>query len=249
MEIPLDPLLRPFIKRIVIQENSLANTYKILPDTSVVIGFQLKGKIAVCEADGTTRGLATAGVTGILDKYRIFQSKPGTSSLIISFQETGAANFFREPPSEFFSQSIALSDLGSRYSEIEEKIMESPEEKRYEAINGILLSILDRKKQDLIVKSAIEKIKNPKGNLRISEIAKELNISKRQLERRFLTAVGVSPRKFSSILRFRETLGMKLIGKNFQDIVFDCGYFDQAHFINEFKYMTGLSPEKFFMDL
>jgi AraC-like DNA-binding protein len=57
---------------------------------------------------------------------------------------------------------------------------------------------------------------------------------------------GLSPKSFNKISRFQ--LSLRLIAKNeqpFTSIAYDCGYFDQSHFIRDFKSFTGLTPSAY----
>jgi AraC-like DNA-binding protein len=73
-------------------------------------------------------------------------------------------------------------------------------------------------------------------------------INRRKLERDFDYHVGVSPKFLQRVLRFRKAMLSfhRSRNRNLTALAYDCGYFDQAHFINDFKEFTGLSPKKFF---
>ena len=59
--------------------------------------------------------------------------------------------------------------------------------------------------------------------------------------------IGLSPKTYLSVLRFKKVVDRIQSGPlNWQDILFDCGYFDQAHFIKEFKEFSGFTPKEFF---
>ncbi|HEV2482456.1 MAG TPA: hypothetical protein VGS79_22480 [Puia sp.] len=78
----------------VISETGGAGAYPILPDTALVMGFQYAGKLAYLHNDDT-RFLAPAGITGLLDRYRLFKNGPATGSVLITFREMGLAAFIR----------------------------------------------------------------------------------------------------------------------------------------------------------
>jgi methylphosphotriester-DNA--protein-cysteine methyltransferase len=74
-----------------------------------------------------------------------------------------------------------------------------------------------------------------------------MGLSQSALERRFRGIVGISPKKFASVVRLRrrsatadERCGLHCGG------AYDAGYFDQAHFIHDFRRATGSAPETFF---
>lgn len=84
----------------------------------------------------------------------------------------------------------------------------------------------------------------------IRELSSQVNISQRQLERRFKEVMGINPKKYLRILRINRV--MKLMEKNvpmdLTSVAYHCGYYDQAHFIKDFKKITHLNPSVFHQD-
>ncbi|MDO5346177.1 MAG: helix-turn-helix domain-containing protein, partial [Lachnospiraceae bacterium] len=81
-----------------------------------------------------------------------------------------------------------------------------------------------------------------RGNLKTLELAKELNISSRQMERVFDENMGVTPKKAASLIRY-QYLWQEICFNpqfNIQDAVFQYGYTDQAHLLHDFKKFHGL---------
>jgi AraC-like DNA-binding protein len=85
-----------------------------------------------------------------------------------------------------------------------------------------------------------------KGNIRITELAKQLHISQSPLEKRFRQAVGASPKKFASVVRLKNAIKEYSPQNSLTDLGYEAGFYDQAHFIKEFKSFTGETPEIFF---
>lgn len=83
--------------------------------------------------------------------------------------------------------------------------------------------------------------KNPQV---IKNYAEEIGFSPRTINRWFTTDIGISPKKLSKIFRFHQALG-KLHLKKDKSFYLDLGYYDQSHFIRDFKEFTGVSPEKY----
>jgi AraC-like DNA-binding protein len=73
-------------------------------------------------------------------------------------------------------------------------------------------------------------------------------ISARQLRRLFEYYVGDTPKTFSKIIRFQQILRAKPSVQSLRQnkLFFDAGYYDQAHFIKEFKTLYGITPAKAF---
>jgi len=86
---------------------------------------------------------------------------------------------------------------------------------------------------------------NPDPNS-IRTIASQNNISSRYLSRLFLQYTGVTPKLYDKIHRFQQSL--RLITENrysLTSIAYDCGYFDQSHFIRDFKHFAGITPSSY----
>jgi len=79
----------------------------------------------------------------------------------------------------------------------------------------------------------------------------KLGISRKHLNRLFQQHLNISPKKYRSIVRFRELMAVKLNlqdDKNFSSLSHEANYTDQSHFIKACKQLTGLTPSQFFKD-
>jgi AraC-like DNA-binding protein len=85
------------------------------------------------------------------------------------------------------------------------------------------------------------------GLIRIADLADALDVSTRQLERVFQVQVGLSPKRFLRILRFQAALRAMHTGRRtpWVDVALAHGFYDQAHFIRDFKALAGTSPAGF----
>jgi methylphosphotriester-DNA--protein-cysteine methyltransferase len=101
---------------------------------------------------------------------------------------------------------------------------------------------------DKLVLAALALIHRSKGNIRIKELTEQLFISQSPLEKRFRQVVGASPKKFASIVRLKNIIQQYDTVNSLTELGYENGFYDQAHFIKEFKAFTGDTPEKFFSD-
>ncbi len=93
----------------------------------------------------------------------------------------------------------------------------------------------------------LKHIQNSMGSLSIEELSKSNNISVRQLERIFKDSIGLTPKEYSSIVRFQKALNLiksPRKGRSLLDIAFECGYYDHSHLTNEIKQKTGRIPSQ-----
>jgi AraC-like DNA-binding protein len=80
----------------------------------------------------------------------------------------------------------------------------------------------------------------------LGELAAELGVSIRTVERSFLSTVGLSPKQYAQVLRFRRVLQeLRAPDPRWSTIALQSGYYDQAHLINAFRRYTGASPMRF----
>lgn len=243
--IPCDAL-KPFVKNIVVTDAADAADYKVLPDTSVVLGFQYRGRLSYSE-DGKEERLHISGVSGLRTAYRMFHNEAGTGSVLVMFKPGAAAHFFREPLHELFGASLSLAHFApvTELSVLEERLSAAADNQgRVRLVDDFLLSRLDNKAPDKLVQAAIRHIYDTAGDIRISDLAGRLHTSASPLEKRFRSITGATPKKFATIVRMKALLHRHKTGK-LTDMAYDAGFFDQAHFIKEFKSFTGSTPGEF----
>lgn len=98
-----------------------------------------------------------------------------------------------------------------------------------------------------LVQSAAKLLYHTQGQCRVEELADYCHTSVRQLQRRFQHAVGVSPKFYARTLRFEQAQRRLMFdpGTDLTGLACECGYFDQAHFIKEFRAFTGGTPSEY----
>jgi AraC-like DNA-binding protein len=245
--IPCD-VLKPFVSSFVIQETALENTYNVLPDTGLVIGFQYKGRLSKIQG-GQEISLSAYGVSGLADQSRTFKNSNDIGTVLIFFKETGAAQFFRQPLHELFRESVSLDNfmLRSNLLLLEEQLAEAKTDKqRIAKVEQFLMGRMTNTKPDKLVLAALSLIHISRGSIRIKELTEQLHTSQSPLEKRFRQAVGASPKKFASIVRIKNIIQQYSTANSLTDLGYESGFYDQAHFIKEFKTFTGSTPQKFF---
>jgi len=135
---------------------------------------------------------------------------------------------------ELYCRLQLTADWSERISLVEEFLMES-------------IALTERRNNKLaVVNDVMEEMKRPDFFDNIDNVAARYGITSRYLQKLFLQYTGLTPKLYQKIYRFQNSL--KRITQNnstFTDIAYDCGYFDQSHFIREFKSFTGFTPSAF----
>lgn len=239
--------LKPYIKYFVVSENELENEYKVFPTSGLVIGFQYKGKLSGIKDNAITK-LSSAGITGITDSYKIFKNSANIGTVLVYFTEIGFTHFASHPANELFNLSLSLDAIFDKnsLSEIEEKLaLANTDILRIKIVEQFLVSQLKDIQTDRLVVEAVQLIYKSNGTIRIKELNEKLLISQSPFEKRFRKVVGTTAKKFASIIRFNTVLNNLNGTKTLSEICYENNFFDQAHFIKDFKQFTGDTPENF----
>lgn len=238
-------VLQPFIKRYMIIESEYGMNNTILPDTSIVMAFRYKGQVSYSEA-GVENSFPFSVISGIRNSARIIHYSQQAATLLIVFEEGGAAAFFKMPLHELSGLSIALDDLAP-HQYIEEKLAEAKtHQERIAIVEQFLLSQLQIQTNDALIANAIQQIYSSKGDIKIKNMLQTLPISRDPFEKRFRRITGTSPKHFSTIVRLRHLIDHYSPAKSLTDMAYAAGYFDQSHFIKDFRQFTGQTPHEFF---
>jgi hypothetical protein len=176
------------------------------------------------------------------------------NTFAIRFYPYGFANFVTVPIRSLANKETQLEDLfGIETARaLEKQIVEAKETvQRIEIVERFFLDKLsDQSVVDSVIKTTVDALLSSKGNTSIKEILKDDLSKRRQLERKFAKQIGVSPKQLMKVIRLQTALKMLLneTGESLTDIAYQSEYYDQAHFIKDFKEFTGVSPRKFLED-
>lgn len=120
-------------------------------------------------------------------------------------------------------------------------------EARQEAICHFVARHCGGDEPDPVIAAAVSEMQEAGGTLTVDEVAEGTGLGRRQLERRFLDAVGVSPGLFGNILRFRRVFDAieHDSSRPWTDAATAAGYFDQSHLIRDFRRFVGCTPTEF----
>ena len=179
----------------------------------------------------------------------VYIDKPGNFRIVVVlFQANGAYHLFRNPQIDYLDRIITLQDLlGSKAGNIREKISNNKTSNK-EIVRELNLFLLGFLKNNDIRKSYIDyvlsQIMEKNGSFKIETLYTDLNINPRTLRRNFKQQVGVSPKEYLRFLRLNRLHKYLMSDKktNIHDLVYQLGYYDQAHLINDFKKYAHYAP-------
>ena len=190
-------------------------------------------------------------LTGLVDVPVILDVDEdiATETIGIEFSPQGAYRFFHFTLNDIQNQIYSLSDvLGTVGKRLVEQINNTMSvQQKIVLLQQFLLKQFSLRNEDLIFEYCIEKITASKGRITVKELEKKTGYSSRWLNMKFNDKLGVSPKNLSSIIRFKQYYQAFINGneKSFFRNDFYELYYDQSHFIKDFKRFTGLPPTKF----
>jgi len=241
--------LQPYIREFIILESDLYFDSRTIPDTALVMTFRYKGKVWKIER-GKEESLPATGISGLRKSVRLFQYEKQTANLLVVFKEGGMNAFTRLPAHELFELNISSDNLfpSSQLDELLEQLAGAvTDEGRVKVAEGFLLGKLNlRNKPDPLVGSALASIRQHSGIVRIKDLAASLYVSQDAFEKKFRSTVGATPKQYASIIRMKDLIRKYPSYSSLTDAAYEAGYFDQSHFIKDFRLFTGQTPKDFF---
>ncbi|RWY48165.1 helix-turn-helix transcriptional regulator [Mucilaginibacter gilvus] len=181
-----------------------------------------------------------------------FTSSGKHAMLGIRFFAHTAACFFEEPIADFNDQVTDFHDVAGKHGRLlYEKLLDAPLlTRRIALIEEFLLARLLRFQPKMgklkLMNSIIHSVNHDDLPDNINAVAARYGISSRYLQKVFLAYSGLTPNPFGKISRFQKSL--QLVTQKelpLTTIAHSCGYYDQSHFIKDFKFFTGFTPSHF----
>ena len=162
----------------------------------------------------------------------------------VRFRADGASRLLGLPMFELNDTAVAVDDLSPVLCRRLEELRELASlTEQLCALEQILLKAVRDSAHDQLISVAVQQFEGTHGLVGVSKVATLLGLSSRQFERRFRTAVGIPPKLFSRMQRFQRVLQMvEGPEATWVDTAINCGYYDQAHLIRDFREFAGSTP-------
>jgi AraC-like DNA-binding protein len=209
-------------------------------------------QLRVYERDGTNHSASIPGslICGPHSIFHVIDTQCQASLLTVHFKPGGAFPFFGLPVDEVANRKTPLAELwkgdagplrerllGARRPADKFAVMETALERRLRL----------GRRQSRAVPFALRQLSEGPAHRSMADLAKEIGLSQRHLIQLFRAEVGLTPKAFARVRRFHAVLSrlQRATEPDWADVAFDCGYYDQAHFIHEFREFCGMSPARY----
>lgn len=248
----IHPALAPYVREIRVEDPAdlqAPRPYKVLPGPFPVLGFQYRGRLEVLRGPRADL-LGRSGITGLQSTFRWFRPRADTRSVLVVLAPHGAYRLLGVPMNELADAHVPLSSiLSPRHAgSLEDRIEEAADADRLAGIvQSFFLGLLERSRREPhpALAAASNRILEEHGSVQVEALARELAISRRQLERLFKLQVGVGPKELASLARFARVLRLLPGAASWADLACETGYSDQSHLIRSFARRTGQTPGAF----
>lgn len=219
----------------------------IVPDGRAELIWNLADPFWRWNGDGEPRRQAAALLVGQITTA--FHLAPGRniSLVAVRFRPAALGSFLRGvAAAELTDLDVPIDDVvGRRYREIADILAERQPADRVSGLQAALVADLRRATPvDEVVTSCVDAIMSTHGRTGVQRLAELSGLSRRQLERRFLAAVGIGPKRLARLARFQHLISRihsAPVG-GWSGLAVSCGYYDQAHLIRDFREFAQRTP-------
>lgn len=226
---------------------------RLLPDGSMELVVNLKeDRTRVYdprdpEKCTTFRGTSVAGAHS---EFFVIDTAEQHSVAGVHFKPGGAFPFFDLPANELHNQLVSLDDLwGGLAAELRERLLEAPAPQgKFRVLEDVLLMrAASRLERHPAVAFALQRFRGSPHTQTVAGVTDQIGLSATRFIQVFSSEVGLTPKLFCRVRRFQRALRLAHVGGSVEwvNVAADCGYFDQAHFIHDFKAFSGMNPSTY----
>lgn len=222
-----------------------------LPDGSIDIVIDLREeRVRLADAKGRQFILNNTLMCGPHSEHFVIEHTKQSASMGIHFKPGGAFPFVGLPLDELHNTLLSMDMIwGSKAADLREELLEERSiEGKFHTLEKRLRTMANRSlPSHPAVKFALDKFADQTHFVDVSDVVERVGISHQRFIHIFKKETGFTPKRYMRIRRFQEVLLRLKKAKDVDwvDIAISCGYYDQAHFIKDFRAFSGLNPSSY----
>jgi AraC-like DNA-binding protein len=252
MQFSPSSILRPLVKSysVITIEKTLTDEV-FYPSGYIYFVVNISGGSAATIINGYQKATPEVELLGHLTLPTRVSAAKGTSVLIARLYPYACSLFFPNPIADFTNYATDLYQAFSpEISDFYDQMMNCALlTEKVRVLDDFLLQRLkkneDRYRKTLMVAQICNFLGEDGEKIETGHLSSKLGFSERYLQKLFHEKVGLSPAALFSVFRFNKALNLVLASElSLTSVAYDCGYYDQAHFIKEFKKFTGIKPSE-----
>jgi AraC-like DNA-binding protein len=188
---------------------------------------------------------------GSHSQYQVIDTAEQASVIGVHFRPGGAFPFLRMPAGELRETTLSLETLwGAAAVDLRDQLLEAPTHRaRFEILERALLAEYYRRRAERhgAVDFALRRILRTPHLTAIQSVTEQIGLSPKRFIQVFRDETGFTPKVFCRIRRFQQALERIDASRSvdWARVALDSGYFDQAHFIHDFRAFSGIKPSTY----
>ncbi|MGH1362141.1 MAG: DUF6597 domain-containing transcriptional factor [Calditrichia bacterium] len=241
-------ILSPYIKQMVYYTDYVPDYFatRMLPEPSIELLFALDEQPRHFSKDRNTqfscKGVFVAG----MQRAPLVAKASGKTMLVVTFKPGGSSPFLHLPQSEL-NDLFVDADLifGKKIWQLRECLLECKTvQKMFSLTEQFLLKCMVSTNTHQIIQESVKRLQSGSDRMSIRGLSRMSGYSQKQFIALFKQHVGITPKLYQRLNRFNMALDeiYAAVEPDWHTIAYTFGFFDQAHFINEFKTFSGSSP-------
>jgi AraC-like DNA-binding protein len=238
----------PTVDRVGTGASETLQPERILPDGCVELILNFGSHFQEQKENGEQEAQPLHFLVGQMTRPMLISPNGRVELIGVRFHPGGTRPFF---PFDMQDVTNRVVELAALSCDLERKLVSRIEEARsltswslkIEMLETLLAGLLRNSNHDPWVRRLAATIVERGGQVTVDDLANQAGISNRQLERRFLTEVGIGPKLLCRIVRFQQVF--RAVDRNdarWVTVAADCGYYDQAHLIRDFQQFARQTP-------
>lgn len=231
--------------------NPVHSLDRFLPDGNVQIVFDLTEYPKYIHDNQTLKEIQSCRnvwFSGFRTEPITIPSGQQSEMLIITFHKGRAFPFLSEPMGQLTNYVVdAELVLKNEILDLRELIKDCESiEQKFLAIEANLLRNYNLTK-DPFIDYAVSNITAQPNQCSMKELSNKVGYSQKHLIKIFRDRLGVTPKNFLKVIRFQKVINEIELQKyvNWTSVGLDCGFYDQSHFIADFKKFSGFTPNEY----
>jgi AraC-like DNA-binding protein len=224
---------------------------RILPTGTIDIIINLKENVTRLYDKRDTKKCLTYGgiaISGVLTEYAVIDTDEQMHVMGVNFRPGGAFPFFNLPVSELKDLHVSLEDIWGSYAPtLRDRLLAlTSVDARFDLLEASLIERMGCFSHHPAVQFALLEIRH-RHRQSVAQLVEKIGLSSRRFIQLFSEQVGLTPKLFCRVQRFQQVI-REIRGEGnveLSEVALSCGYFDQAHFIHDFKAFSGISPTEY----
>jgi AraC-like DNA-binding protein len=230
---------------------------RLLPDGSMELVINLsEDQVRVYDRLDHSKfeKLRGAVIIGPHSEFFVIDTAEQRRVIGVHFKPGGAFPFLRLPADELHGLHVSLEDVWGRWAgELRDRLLEAQTvDQQFGILEASLMARISRPlSRHKAVEFALGQFHGGPHTRSIADVTEQIGLSSRRFIEVFRQQVGLTPKLFCRVRRFQKVVQQVPVAQHgglrvdWSELALACGYFDQAHFIHDFRAFSGLSPSAY----